>query len=151
MEKLKFCGALRACVYTYILQLGSFRVPMLWFIDLAVVTCHIQYTFLSLCQFCPRENRQNTKNSKSAIFVWYENGRQRLLGAQSINTARTTEVQKQNHLKNVYTLCSSLVCWIFLYGSQLTHAWPPYIWFFQMSTIPRVFGQQPWNLTELLI
>ena len=30
---------------------GSFRVPMLWFIDLTVATCHIQYALLSLCQF----------------------------------------------------------------------------------------------------
>ena len=39
--------ALRACVYIYIQQLSSFRVPMEWFIDLTVATCHIQYTFLS--------------------------------------------------------------------------------------------------------
>ena len=29
--------------------------------DLSVATCHIQYTFLSLCQVCSRENGQNTK------------------------------------------------------------------------------------------
>ena len=44
-------NALHACVYIYIWQLSSFRVPTLWFIDLTVITCHIQYTFLSLCQF----------------------------------------------------------------------------------------------------
>ena len=44
-------NALRACVYIYIRQLSSFRAPTLWFIDLTVTTCHIQYTFLSLCQF----------------------------------------------------------------------------------------------------
>ena len=32
----------------------------MWFIDLTVATCHIQYTFLSLCQFVSRENGQNT-------------------------------------------------------------------------------------------
>ena len=54
-------NALCACVYIYIRQLSSFRAPMLWFIDLTVVTCHIQYTFLSLCQYVSRENGQNTK------------------------------------------------------------------------------------------
>ena len=44
-------NALRACVYTYIRQRSSFRVPMLWFIDLALATCHIQYTFLNSCHF----------------------------------------------------------------------------------------------------
>ena len=52
-------NAFYACVYIYIQQLSSFRVPTLWFIDLTVATCHIQYTFLSLCQFCLQENRQN--------------------------------------------------------------------------------------------
>ena len=71
----KSFNALRACVYIYIRRLSSFRVPTLWFMDLTVATCHIQYTFLSLRQFV-----------KSAMFVWYENGRWPLLGAQSINT-----------------------------------------------------------------
>ena len=44
-------NALRACVYVYVWQFSSFRAPMLWFIDMAVATCHIQYTFLSLCHF----------------------------------------------------------------------------------------------------
>ena len=54
-------NALRACVSIYIRQLSSFRVPTLWFIDLAVATCHIQYTFLSLFRFFSRENGQNTR------------------------------------------------------------------------------------------
>ena len=41
--------------------LNSFRVPTLWFIDLTVAACHIEYTFLSLCQFFLRENEQHTK------------------------------------------------------------------------------------------
>ena len=63
-------NALRACVYIYIRQLSSFRAPMLWFIDLTVTTCHIQYTFLSLCQCFTRENGQNTRilEGKLAIF-----------------------------------------------------------------------------------
>ena len=52
-------NALRACVYIYIRQLSSFRAPTLWFIDLTVATCHIQYTFLIF--FFSRENGQNTK------------------------------------------------------------------------------------------
>ena len=51
---------LRTCVYIYIRQLSSFRAPMLWLINLTVATCRIQYTFLSLCQFCSWENGQNT-------------------------------------------------------------------------------------------
>ena len=54
-------NALCACVYIDIQQVSSFRAPTLWFIDLTVATCHIQYTFLSLCQFFSRENGQNTK------------------------------------------------------------------------------------------
>ena len=43
-------------------NLCSFRAPMLWFINLTVATCHIQYTSLSLCHFFfIRENGQNTK------------------------------------------------------------------------------------------
>ena len=63
-----------ACVYIYIRQLSSFRAPTLWFIDLTVATCHIQYTFLSLCLFFfSRENGQiETKheNSRSPTFSY---------------------------------------------------------------------------------
>ena len=48
-------------VFIYIRQLSSFRAATLWFIDLTVVACHIQYIFLSLCQLFSRENGQNTK------------------------------------------------------------------------------------------
>ena len=55
-------NALRARVYIYIRQLSSFRAPTLWFIDLTIATCHIQYNFPSLCPFFfSRENRENTK------------------------------------------------------------------------------------------
>ena len=57
-------SVLMLCVpvfYIYIQQLSSFRAPTLWFIHLTVTTCHIQYTFLSLCQFISRENGQNRK------------------------------------------------------------------------------------------
>ena len=82
-------NALRASFYTiYIQQLSSFRAPTLWFIDLTVATCHIQCTFLSLHQFVSRENGQNTKIL--VIFRMMRNGHRRLLGAQSINTERTS-------------------------------------------------------------
>ena len=71
-------------VVVYIRQLSFFRAPMLWFIDLTVATYHIQYTFLSLGQFFHEKTDKTRKFSKS-----YENGRRRLLGAQSINTERT--------------------------------------------------------------
>ena len=60
-------NALRACVYIYIRQLSPFRAPTLWFIDLTVPTCHIQYTFLSLCQHffftTERTKHENTRLS----------------------------------------------------------------------------------------
>ena len=40
--------SLRTRVSIYIWHLSSFRTPTLWFIDLTVATCHIQYTFPSL-------------------------------------------------------------------------------------------------------
>ena len=52
-------NALHTCLYIYIWQLSYFRAPTLWFID--IVTCRIQYTFLSLCKFISRENGQNMK------------------------------------------------------------------------------------------
>ena len=53
-------NALHTCVYIYIRELSSFRAPTLWFIDLTVVTCHIQYTFPSLYPFVC--TRQQTKH-----------------------------------------------------------------------------------------
>ena len=73
---------LRACFYIYIQQLSSFRVPMLWFINQSnkqkpsfihktatmlmwsiwlSLTYHIQYTFLSLCQFFHKETDKTQK------------------------------------------------------------------------------------------
>ena len=89
-HKLLSINALRARVYIYIRQLSSFRAPTLWFIDLTVATCHTQYTFLSLCQFFQEKTDKTGNTQKSAIFVWYENGRRRLRGAQSIGTESLT-------------------------------------------------------------
>ena len=52
---------LSMCSYIYIRQLCSFRAPTLWFIDPTDATCHVQYTFLNLCQFFSQENGQKTK------------------------------------------------------------------------------------------
>ena len=60
---------IRACVYIYIRQLSSLKAPTLWFIDPTVATCHIQYTFLSLCQFFHEKTPKTRKHSKSAIFM----------------------------------------------------------------------------------
>ena len=70
-----------ACVYIYIRR----------FIDLTVATCHIQYTFLSLCNvFLPRENGQNTKILEVRHFRTIRKWPPMVLGAQSINTERTS-------------------------------------------------------------
>ena len=61
-------NTLHACGSIYIQQLRSFRAPTLWFINLTVATCHIQCTFLSLCQFFSRENGQNTKILEARYF-----------------------------------------------------------------------------------
>ena len=53
----RFAQEALSAVYT---SGGSALLGRLWFIDLTVATCHIQYTFLSLCQFVSRENGQNT-------------------------------------------------------------------------------------------
>ena len=71
-------------------QLSSFRSPTLWFIHLTVTTCHIQYTFLSLSHLFHEKMDKTWKYTKSAIFMWYKNGRRRFLGVQSINTDRAS-------------------------------------------------------------
>ena len=81
--QLMLCGE---PVFIFTSGSSALRAPTLWFIDLTVATYHIQYTFLSLCHFFSRENGQNTK----MLEVSYENGRRRLLGAQSINTERAS-------------------------------------------------------------
>ena len=62
-------NALRSCVYIYIRRLSSFRSLTLWFIDLTVATCHIQYTFLSLCQFFREKTDKTRKYSKFVLAI----------------------------------------------------------------------------------
>ena len=78
---------------------SALRAPMLWFIDLTVATWYIQYTFL--CQFFFSSFFllffSDMKTDKSAIFVWHENGRRRLLGAQSINRQLETGTRERTY------------------------------------------------------
>ena len=57
-------NALCTCVYIYIRQLSSFRAPTLWFIDLTVATCHIQYTseFMPIFFTRKRTKHENTRS-----------------------------------------------------------------------------------------
>ena len=70
VDKALSSNALRACVYIYIQQLRSFRAPMLWFINLTVPTCLVQYIFLSLCQFLlgPKAPSQEMQSVSSSFF-----------------------------------------------------------------------------------
>ena len=61
--------SLHACVYIYIWQLSSFRAPKLWFIDLTVATCCIQYTFLSLCLFFHEKTNKSCKYSMLTVGI----------------------------------------------------------------------------------
>ena len=54
-------NALRAWVYIYTLLLSYFRVLSLWFIDLTVATCYIQYIFLSFMLIVSRGNGPTRK------------------------------------------------------------------------------------------
>ena len=78
-------NALRACVYINIQQLGSFGRPRglsIWLLLLAIFNT----LFWVYVNFFQEKTDKTRKYSKSAIFVWHENGRRRLLGAQSIDT-----------------------------------------------------------------
>ena len=76
-------NALCARVYIYIRQLSSFMAPTLWFIDLTVAACHIQYTFLSLWQFFFKRKMLKVHHLR-IIRKWPST----VLGAQSINADR---------------------------------------------------------------
>ena len=83
------------CTPVFIFTSGSsalFRVPTLWFMDLTVATCHIQYTFLSLGRFFfftrkrtkqentrSSENGRRSKHARKALIL-----RQPLLGSVSV-------------------------------------------------------------------
>ena len=50
-------------LYAPVFIFTSFRAPTLWFIDLTVTNCHIQYTFLSLCHFFYEKTDKTRKYS----------------------------------------------------------------------------------------
>ena len=55
---------------TLITLLSSLRAPMLWFMDLNVANCHIQYIFSEFMPIVSKENeKKKMKNSKFTIFV----------------------------------------------------------------------------------
>ena len=64
----KALSVLMLCAPVFIFTSGS----MLWFIDLTVATCHIQYTFLSLCQFFHEQTDKTRKyyDTISVIRKW---------------------------------------------------------------------------------
>ena len=71
--------ALLTRIYIYIRQLSSFGAHSAIFVTLFWV--YVNFS---------RENGQNTKILEVRHFVWYENGRLRLLAAQSITTERAS-------------------------------------------------------------
>ena len=62
-EPVGVAASSNGTVDIYIRQLSSFRAPTLWFIDLTVATCHIQSTFLSLCQFIFTRKQRKHENT----------------------------------------------------------------------------------------
>ena len=82
----------------------------MWFIDLTVATCHIQYIFLF--SFSTRKHTKYENTRKSAIFVWYENGGRRLLGAQSIDSERASlnSCEKKSEASTGFEPTTTFVC-----------------------------------------
>ena len=52
--------------------------------------CHYLPYSIHFSEFIMRKRTKHKKYSKSAIFVWYKNGRGRFLGTQSINAERAS-------------------------------------------------------------
>ena len=80
-------NALYACVYIYIRQLllGWPRCGLsIWLSYLPYSVHRSEFMLILLTR-----KRTKHENTRSATFVWKENGRRRFLGAQSINTERT--------------------------------------------------------------
>ena len=80
---------LHACAKSYIQHSALLGHPQ-YQSGCCYLQYHSQYTFLSLCQFFSRENRQNMKILEVRHFhnydTVYRNGHKWLLGTQSINT-----------------------------------------------------------------
>ena len=113
--KLSHCKVvMHLCLYIYIWQLSSFRVPTLWFIDLTDATCHIQNTFLSLCEFFfAWENWWNTRILSLPFSYDMKVAANSYVGAQSINSERASlnVIPAENHFaswNNLSEHCLSL-------------------------------------------
>ena len=84
LYRLLFHGYLHATRRKGLSSNENFDLKLLTNIH-GIFSLHIQYSFLSLYQSFHEKSNKTRKFSKSAIFEWYENGRRRLLSAQSIN------------------------------------------------------------------
>ena len=82
---LRKLSLLMLCMHVFIFTSGSSALSLIWLSLLAIFNT----LFRVYTKFFSQENRQNTKTLE-VIFVWYENGRQQLLGVQSINTERAS-------------------------------------------------------------
>ena len=88
-------SVLKLCTPVFIFTIGSSAL-------LGCPCCGLSIWLLLLAIFntlfwvyAPQNFHEKTrKYSKSAIFIWYENGRWWLLGAQSINTESASEEKK---------------------------------------------------------
>ena len=96
-------NALRARVYI--------RAPTLWFIDVTVAIAIFKTLFWVYADFFHEKMDTTRKYSKSGIFVQYENGRRRLLGAQSINTERASDCCASKHDLLGFLLVVVLICY----------------------------------------
>ena len=61
--------------------------------------------------FFHEKTDKTRKYSKFTILVWYENGRRRLFGAQSINTERASLILPIWHKGNVWVVLGDLIVW----------------------------------------
>ena len=96
-------NALRACVYIYTWQLRAPRCGLsIWLSSLA----RFNTLFWVYVNYFHEKTDKTRKYSKSAIFIWYENGRWRLLGAQSINTERV--LTRENIFDKIVVFCTLL-------------------------------------------
>ena len=82
-------NALHDCVYIFY---SSFRASMLWFIDLTVATCHIQYTFSEFTAIFLTRKLTKQENTRRRLFLY--DTKMAADGywarAQSINTKRAS-------------------------------------------------------------
>ena len=87
--------------------------PTLWFTDLTVATYVIFNTlFWVYVNFVHKKMDKTQKYLKCTVFVWYDNGRERWLGTQSITTERVSL-----RIVSIEWLVRILICYHFSLGS----------------------------------